>query len=200
MQLKYLLRAHFDIVTFTFWCQKQKLDMIHCFKKHDTIAQSSSQHFSQSRQHWMILLLYDNSISCPLPCLYYNLSLLAWLFHVEEGIFWPVKKPRWPTHCLWTLWENRADTSWRLKPSWYQAPEGFSGSNMPGAFVFWVPGFQLRPSFSWRTQYVVKAHEVWKIWRTQYVIQALKGLNQFWLPWDKLTIDNSNLRNFRNHF
>ena len=94
----------------------------------------------------------------------------------RRKIFRPVKKPRWPTHYLWTLWENRADTSWRLKPSWYQAPEGFSGSNMPGAFVFWVPGFQLRPSFSWRTQYVVKAHEVWKIWRTQYVIQALKGL------------------------
>ena len=23
--------------------------------------------------------------------------------------------------------------------------------------------------------------------------------NQFWLPWDKLTLDNSNLRKFRNH-
>ena len=35
-------------------------------------------------------------------------------------------------------------------------------------------------------------------WNPRF-LETPDNSNQFWLPWDKLTLDNSNLRKFRNH-
>ena len=35
-------------------------------------------------------------------------------------------------------------------------------------------------------------------WNLRF-LETPDNSNQFWLPWDKLTLDNSNLRKFRNH-
>ena len=77
-------------------------------------------------------------------------------------------------------------------------------------YVYTVESQFLEPSVSQTSRYLepnlvshgfasLKLYNFTPDFSNPLFLKALDNSNQFWLPWDKLILDNSNLRKFQNH-